>query len=102
MKLSLGSTIIQRQMADLRDLIRRPGLLLVTAIAVLLIFLFIVFPIGSVLIKSFTVSYPTVTIAFNNVPLPRGRKRRKRQTIPCLAVLKEIQGIEETRLTSGG
>jgi len=101
MKRSLGSTIIQRQMDDFRDLVHRPGLLFVTAVAVLLIFLFIVFPIGSVLIKSFTVSYPTVTISFSSVH-PQGDEEKKQANQALFSLLKGIEGIEETRLNQEG
>ena len=47
---------------DTRQFFRSPGLVAVTTVAMSLILLFIVFPIGSVLKNSFTVGYPTVTI----------------------------------------
>ncbi|MCX5839498.1 MAG: ABC transporter permease subunit [Deltaproteobacteria bacterium] len=91
-----GSAILKQQMDDFRHILRRPSLLFVTAVSVLLIFLFIVFPIGSVLIKSFTVSYPTVTITFPAVN-PTGVETEKRATDSLRVIFKEIQGIEQTR-----
>lgn len=90
-----GSAALKQQMDDFRHLFRRPGLLFVTAVAVLLIFLFIVFPIGSVLIKSFTVSYPTATIAY---PDADGAGEAQKRAESLQLVLKDIQGIDRTRL----
>jgi iron(III) transport system permease protein len=91
-----GSAALKRQMDDFRYIFRRPGLLFITAVAVLLIFLFIVFPIGSVLIKSFTVSYPTVTIAFSGADRA-GAEAEKKAAESLSLILKEIQGIEQIK-----
>ncbi|MCE5262908.1 MAG: ABC transporter permease subunit [Deltaproteobacteria bacterium] len=89
-----GSVALKQQVDDFRHLFRRPGLLFVTTVAVLLIFLFIVLPIGSVLTKSFTVSYPTVTIAY---PDAGGGEAEKRAAESLRQILQGIQGIEQTR-----
>jgi ABC-type Fe3+ transport system permease subunit len=62
MSLSLQNSFFQELASDTRHFLRRPGLATVTIVAVILILLFIVFPIGSVLVKSFSVTYPTVTV----------------------------------------
>ena len=62
MTASLQNSVIQDLASDTRHFFRRPGLATVTFVAVILILIFIVFPIGSVLVKSFSVTYPTVTV----------------------------------------
>ena len=47
---------------DFRHFLRSRGLVAVTSVLLGLILFFIVFPIGSVLVKSFTVTFPTVTV----------------------------------------
>ena len=91
------SAILKRQVDDFRYLFRRPGLLSVSSVAVLLIFLFIVFPIGSVLVKSFTVSYPTVRITIADAG-PSGEKTSENANDSLIRILDQIQGIEQTRL----
>ncbi len=94
-----GSVALKQQVDDFRHLFRRPGLLFVTTVAVALIFLFIVLPIGSVLIKSFTVSYPTVTIAYPDAGGGAG-EAEKRAAGSVRQILQGIQGIERVRFTS--
>lgn len=88
-----GFAVLKRQVDDFRHLFGSPGLLFVTAVAVGLIFLFIVFPIGSVLIKSFTVSYPTVTIAYPD-PGHAGALQKAAESVNL--ILKDVQGIEKS------
>lgn len=77
---------------DTRHFLRSPGLVAVTTAAVALIFLFIVFPIGSVLQKSFTVSYPTVSIRYHhNIAAPGDLEKKLVQ--PVMAVLSPIPGL---------
>jgi len=83
-------------MDDFRNFFRRPGLVFVTTVAVFLIFLFIVFPIGSVLIKSFTVTYPSVTVTGKNIG-STGPEGETRASQALLSVLQGVTGIEETR-----
>jgi len=97
MILSSGRAILMRQVDDFRHIFRKPGLLFVTSVAVLLIFLFIVFPIGSVLVKSFTVSYPIVEIVVSDTELV-GMQAVQRANDSLLLLLGQIQGIEKTRL----
>jgi len=97
MILSSGRAILMRQVDDFRHIFRKPGLLFVTSVAVLLIFLFIVFPIGSVLVKSFTVSYPIVEIVVSDTELV-GMQAVQGANDSLLLLLGQIQGIEKTRL----
>jgi hypothetical protein len=56
MSLSLQNSFFQELASDTQHFLRRPGLAALTSVAVILILLFIVFPVGSVLLKSFTVT----------------------------------------------
>jgi iron(III) transport system permease protein len=94
-----GTAILKRTAEDFAHLFRRPGLLLVTAVTVGLILLFIVLPIGSVLIKSFTVSYPTVTIAYPDAGRAGGGATGSAAE-SLSRVIEGIQGIEQVRFTS--
>ncbi len=77
---------------DTRQFFRSPGLVAVTTVAAVLIFLFIVFPIGSVLQKSFTVSYPTVSIRYrHNITIPGDLEKKLIQ--PVMAVLSPVPGL---------
>jgi iron(III) transport system permease protein len=99
MSISLQNGFLQDLAGDTRHLLRSPGLAAVTFVAVLLILLFIVFPIGSVLIKSFSVTYPTVTVQCQG----NARNTADYQVLvlrPFLAALKPVEGIEETRATT--
>jgi iron(III) transport system permease protein len=93
-----GIPIFQKPLRDLNDFIRRPGLVFVTALAFLLIFLFIVFPIGSVLIKSFTVTYPTVTLTGKNLGGPGAGDGTEPGRL-LLEAIREVKGIEEKVLS---
>ena len=76
----------------MRQFLRSPGLVAVTATGVALIFLFIVFPIGSVLQKSITVSYPTVSIRYrHNIAAPGDLEKKLIQ--PVMTVLSPIPGL---------
>ena len=77
---------------DTRQFFRNPGLVAVTTVAAVLIFVFIVFPIGSVLQKSFTVSYPTVYIRYHhNIATPGDLEKKLIQ--PVMAVLSPVPGL---------
>lgn len=63
-----------------------------TTVAAVLIFVFIVFPIGSVLQKSLTVSYPTVSIHYrHNIATPCDLEKKLIQ--PVMAVLSSVSGL---------
>ena len=82
---------------DTRHFFRSPGLVAVTTVAAALIFLFIVFPIGSVLQKSFTVSYPTVSIRYlHNLATPA--ELEDKLIKPVMAVLRPIPGLVESNV----
>ena len=98
MSLSLQNSFFQELASDTRHFLRRPGLATVTIVAVILILLFIVFPIGSVLVKSFSVTYPTVTVRCRS-DVATSPDFEKLVIRPILAALKPIEGIEKTSLT---
>ena len=62
MSVSYPRHVFSNIVSDTHHFLRYPGLVAVTLALVFLLTLFIVYPIGSVLLKSFTVSFPTVTI----------------------------------------
>jgi iron(III) transport system permease protein len=96
MSTSVQNSYLQDLVSDTRHLLRSPGLASVTFVAVILILLFIVFPIGSVLVKSFSVTYPTVTVRCQaNASSPADYQ--KLVIRPVLAALNPIEGIKETR-----
>jgi iron(III) transport system permease protein len=99
MSISFQNNYLQDLTSDIRHFLRNPGLAAVTSLAVILILVFIVFPIGSVLLKSFTVSYPTVTVRCQNSVL-NSVDSGELVTQPILAALKPIDGIEEIRETT--
>ena len=89
----------QNLVSDTQHFLRSPGLVAVTSVAWILILLFIVFPIGAVLLKSFTVNFPTVTIiSQNNLSSETESEKRVTQTI--LTALKPLEGVEEIRPTT--
>ncbi len=82
---------------DSQRFFRSPGLVVVTSVAMILIFLFIVFPIGSVLEKSFTVGYPTASVQFHhNISTPA--ELENKVINPVLEVLKPIDGRLKTQV----
>ena len=88
----LEKSFFQSLAKDTQSLLRNPGLLITTSIAVILLLLFIVFPIGAVLVKSFTITFPTVTIStLNNVSTKVDSEAMVTQKI--VASLKPVQGI---------
>ena len=98
MGISLKNSYLQQLASDTRHLLRSPGLAAVTFMAVILILLFIVFPIGSVLVKSFSVTYPTVTVRCRS-DVATSPDFEKLVIGPILAALKPIAGIDGTDLT---
>lgn len=87
------------RIAELGRFFRNPGLLAITLLAFLLIFLFIVYPIGRVLLKSFTVSYPAVIVTFHHPrPAPEGFKERLAGIVDRAAY--GVKGIEARRLSA--
>ena len=96
---SFQNSFLHNLVDDIRHFLRSPGLIAVTSVTSILILLFIVFPIGSVLIRSFSVTFPTVTVQCQH-SLSTNADAEKRVTQPILAALKSIEGIEETRATT--
>jgi len=87
------------QIDDFRHILGNPGLFFATAFITLLILVFIVFPIGSVLIKSFTVASPTVAVSVENVVSPE-KKGEAGEVL--LSIIRNVKGIEETSLRKEG
>ena len=87
-----GETYFTKLTEDARRFFRSPGLVAVTTVAVILILLFIVFPIGSVLEKSFTVGYPTVTIRIHH-HISSTDNPEEQLIHPVLAVLTPLPGL---------
>ena len=88
----MEKSFFQTLAKDTQFLLRNPGLLITTSIAVILLLFFIVFPIGAVLVKSFTVTFPFVTVSsLNNVSNKADSETMVTQKI--LASLKSIQGV---------
>ena len=98
MSTPLQDSYLQGLASDTRHFLRSPGLAAVTFTAVILILLFIVFPIGSVLVRSFSVTYPTVTVRSKGT-VSSSADYQELVIRPILAALKPIEGIEETRTT---
>ncbi len=85
--------------SDTRHFFRDPGLVVVTSTLVVLLLVFIVYPIGSVLLKSFTVTFPTVTVVCQNKMADR-TESEKRVTQTLVDALKSLEGIETIRTTT--
>ena len=85
--------------SDTRHFFRDPGLVVVTSALVVLLLIFIVFPIGSVLIKSFTVTFPTVTVICQNKVTDRAESE-KNVTRTLVDILRSLPGLEEVRATT--
>jgi iron(III) transport system permease protein len=98
MSISLQNSYMQDLASDTRHFLRSPGLAGVTFVAVILILLFIVFPIGSVLVRSFSVTYPTVTVRCEG-DVTSAADYQELVIRRILAALKPIEGIEERRTT---
>jgi iron(III) transport system permease protein len=81
---------------DVRAFFRSPGLVAITLVAVLLVLLFIVYPITAVLEKSFTVSYPTVTVRFlHRLSSPADLEEKIRR--PVASALNSLPGLIGSR-----
>ncbi len=94
MSITTKSTYISNFIEDGRYFLRNPGLVAVTLIAVVLILLFIVIPIGSVLVKSFTVSFPTVTLEIKGDSTVEADFENA-VVQPILEILKPIEGVRD-------
>ena len=99
MAVSFYRGFIQNSIRDLRHFLHSPGLVAVTSVVLILLLLFIVLPIGSVLVKSFTVRYPTVTVSCQNKVSSRAESE-ERVTQPILTVLRSLQGIEKVETST--
>jgi len=95
----LNTSLFHDLLKDIRVFIRSPGLLATTSVALILLLLFIVFPIGAVLVKSFTVTYPTVTVSSQNKVSTRADSE-KMVTQKILAALKPIKGVIDIEATT--
>ncbi len=97
---SFQDSFLHNLAEDTRHFLRSPGLMAVTSVVSILVILFIVFPIGSVLVRSFTVTFPTVTVQCQH-NLSTISDAEKQITQPILTAFEPIKGIEETRATTG-
>ena len=94
MSITARSTYISNLIEDSRYFLRNPGLVAVTLIAVALILLFIVIPIGSVLVKSFTVSFPTVILEIKGDSTVEADFENA-VVQPILEIVKPIEGVRD-------
>ncbi len=94
MSITTKSTYISNFIEDGRYFLRNPGLVAVTLIAVALILLFIVIPIGTVLVKSFTVSFPTVILEIKGDSTVE-TDFENAVVQPILEILKPIEGVRD-------
>src|SRR4030042_2159833 len=101
MSTSSSSQLFRSLTSDIRHFFRNPGLVGVTSVLVLLLLVFIVFPIGGVLLKSFTVTFPTVTIISEN-KLSDQAEAESKVTQTILTTLASVEGIEEMRPETEG
>ena len=96
MHLSAEDSYFKKLADDTRAFFSSPGLVTVAMIAVMLVFVFIVYPITAVLQKSFTVAYPTVTIRYQHLletPIELAARLKK----PVLEVLEPLPGLIHLR-----
>lgn len=91
MSIAYKESFFSKLAEDSQRFFRSPGLVLVTVLAMALIFLFIVFPIVSVLEKSFTVGYPTASVKFRHT-ISNPADLENKIINPVLSVLKPIDG----------
>jgi iron(III) transport system permease protein len=91
--------VLQNLWSDTRHFFRDPQLVVVTSALVVLLLVFIVFPIGTVLLKSFTVTFPTVTVIYQNKMTDRA-EAEKNVTRMLVDILKSLQGLEKVRATT--
>jgi iron(III) transport system permease protein len=96
---SLNHHFLQNFAKDFQVFLRSPGLLITTSVALILLLLFIVFPIGAVLLKSFTVTYPIVTISSQHKVAQRTGSETG-VTEKILASLKPVQGVVDIESTT--
>ncbi len=94
MSITARNTYISNFIEDGRYFLRNPGLMAVTFIAVALILLFIVIPIGSVLVKSFTVSFPTVILEIKGDSTVEADFENA-VVQPLLEILRPVEGIRD-------
>jgi iron(III) transport system permease protein len=93
------NSYLKKIVDDTRHFLGSPGLVLATSVAVILILVFIVLPIGSVLVKSFSVTYPTVTVRSQNSVFNTAESERL-VTRPILKAMEALEGVLEARTTT--
>ncbi len=97
------TSYLARLTADFREFFKNPGLVGVTTVITGLVLLFIVIPIGSVLIKSFSVKAPAVTIVCVLQEGYTAEKERESVTAGLINALEDVPGIRAvTPLTDTG
>lgn len=101
MNMANTESYFSRVVEDVRQFIRSPGLVGLTGLATILIFIFIVLPIGFVLEKSMTVGYPIVTIQYHHQFSSDADLDRK-LVQPVMTVLKPIPGLIKTTVIKKG
>jgi len=101
MKASSGDGYLKKLADDTRAFLRSPGLVAVSLVALILVFLFIVYPIASVLQKSLTVAYPTVTVRFaHQIDSPSALKEKLID--PVTRALSLLDGLVGSRFEVRG
>jgi iron(III) transport system permease protein len=98
MNMAITESYFSRVVEDARQFIRSPGLVGLTTLAMILVVIFILLPIGFVLGKSMTVGYPSVTIQFRH-QFPSDADLREKLIQPLTAALKPTPGLIKTTVT---
>ena len=80
--------------SESKHFFRQPGMVAITFTLLSLVLIFIVFPIGAVLIRSFSVSAPVVEVSYNN-SVSKNPDSRKISTLEMIDAIKHVQGVEK-------
>ena len=96
-----GDHFFKRLADDTRTFFRNPGLVFISVVVVALVCLFIVYPIMSVLLKSFSVAYPTVVIRYQH-NLADVQTRDQKLVNPVVRTLESLDGRIHTRVEEEG
>ena len=97
MNMANTESYFSRVVEDVRQFIRSPGLVGLTTLATILIFIFIVLPIGFVLEKSMTVGYLTVTIQYRH-QFSSDADLESKLVQPVMKALKPIPGLLKAKV----